>query len=69
MPGTPELLIIAFIVVVLFGAKKVPELMRGTGQAVREFRQGTKDIQSDLEGAKRDLEGEKPPGPVHAPRW
>jgi sec-independent protein translocase protein TatA len=36
----PDLLIIAFILVLLFGAKKLPELARGMGQAIREFSSG-----------------------------
>ena len=42
----PDLMIIGFIVVLLFGAKKLPELARGMGQAVREFQNG-KDKDSD----------------------
>lgn len=42
--GVQELLLILFIVLILFGAKKVPELAKGLGTAVREFRKATKDI-------------------------
>ena len=45
--GMTELLIILLIVLLLFGAKKVPELARGLGTALREFRKATKDIESD----------------------
>ena len=45
--GVQELLLILFIVLILFGAKKVPELARGLGNAVREFRKATKDIELD----------------------
>lgn len=41
--GTTELLILAGIVVLLFGAKKLPELARGLGQSVRELREGIGD--------------------------
>jgi sec-independent protein translocase protein TatA len=41
--GTKELIIIAVILVLLFGAKKVPELAKGIGQAVRHIRGGFKD--------------------------
>jgi len=41
--GTKEIIIIAVIVVLLFGAKKVPELAKGIGQAVRHIRGGFKD--------------------------
>lgn len=41
--GTNELLIVAFIVVVLFGGAKLPQLMRGMGEGMKEFRKATKD--------------------------
>jgi sec-independent protein translocase protein TatA len=39
--GVPELLIILFVVVLLFGAKKLPELARGLGQGIREFKKAS----------------------------
>ena len=41
--GTKEIIIIAVIIVLLFGAKKVPELAKGIGEAVRHIRNGFKD--------------------------
>lgn len=41
--GTKEIIIVAAIVVLLFGAKKVPELARGIGEAIRHIRGGFKD--------------------------
>lgn len=41
--GMPELLIIFFIVLLLFGAKKLPELARGLGRGIREFKDATKE--------------------------
>ena len=38
--GTPELLLIAFVFLLLFGAKKIPELMKGLGKGVRSFKDG-----------------------------
>lgn len=38
--GAPEIVIIALILLILFGGKKIPELVRGIGEAVREFRKG-----------------------------
>lgn len=40
MPGLPEMLIIAVVVLLIFGGKKIPELMRGLGKGVREFKDG-----------------------------
>jgi sec-independent protein translocase protein TatA len=41
--GAPELLIILAIVVVLFGANRIPEIMSGMGKGIREFRKATHD--------------------------
>ncbi len=41
--GSTEIIIIAVIVLILFGGKKIPELIRGSGEAVKEFRDARKD--------------------------
>jgi sec-independent protein translocase protein TatA len=41
-PSGPELLIVLFIVILLFGAKKLPELAKGLGTGIKEFRKATK---------------------------
>jgi sec-independent protein translocase protein TatA len=41
--GVPELLVILLIVLLLFGSKKIPELARGLGRGIREFKDATKD--------------------------
>ena len=43
MLGSTEIIVIALVVVVLFGARKIPELMKGVGQGVREFKKASKD--------------------------
>jgi sec-independent protein translocase protein TatA len=45
--GTPELLIIVLILVLLFGAKKLPDLARGSGRAIRIFKSETKGLMDD----------------------
>lgn len=52
MPGGPELLIIVFIILLLFGAKKLPELSRSLGKSLGEFKKGQK------EGTEPDKEDE-----------
>lgn len=49
MPGGWEWIIIALVVVIFFGAKKIPEIARGLGKGIREFRDATKDIKSEIE--------------------
>ncbi len=41
--GTPELIIVALVLLLLFGGKKIPEFMKGIGEAIREFRNASKD--------------------------
>ncbi|SDZ87995.1 sec-independent protein translocase protein TatA [Haloplanus vescus] len=53
LPGGPELLIVLFVLVLLFGANKIPKLARSTGQAMGEFRRGREEIEEELqEGAE-----------------
>lgn len=44
MIGTPEILLIALVVLLLFGGKKIPELMRGMGKGVKSFKDGMKGL-------------------------
>jgi sec-independent protein translocase protein TatA len=49
MPGGPELLVILLIAILLFGANKIPELARSSGQAIGEFQKGREEIEEELE--------------------
>jgi sec-independent protein translocase protein TatA len=48
LPGGPELLIVLFVLVLLFGANKIPKLARSTGQAMGEFQRGRQEIEEEL---------------------
>lgn len=48
--GTTELLLIGGIALLLFGGKKLPEMMRGLGQGVKEFKKGVNDVKDSVEG-------------------
>lgn len=48
--GTTELLLIGAIALLLFGGKKLPEMMRGLGQGVKEFKKGVNDVNSVMDG-------------------
>ena len=50
LPGGPEIFIILIIIVLLFGAKKIPDLMKGVGKGIKEFKSATKDEPSDKVG-------------------
>lgn len=46
--GASELVIIAFVVLLLFGGKKIPELMRGLGKGVKSFKDGMNDLEKEI---------------------
>ena len=46
--GTPELIIIVLVVLLLFGGKKIPELMHGMGKGVRSFKDGRNEVSDNL---------------------
>ncbi len=52
--GWQEILLILLIVLILFGAKKIPELAKGLGKGVREFKKGLHEIDSSEEEKKED---------------
>ena len=62
-PGGPELLVILLIAILLFGANKIPELARSSGQAIGEFQKGRQEIEEELEDMKDPDMGSEPSGP------
>jgi sec-independent protein translocase protein TatA len=46
--GTPELILIALVVLLLFGGRKIPELMKGLGKGVKNFKDGMKGLEEDV---------------------
>ena len=46
--GFNEIVVIALVVLLLFGGKKIPELMRGLGKGVKSFKDGMKEIETDV---------------------
>lgn len=46
-----EIIVIALIVLLLFGGKKIPELMKGLGKGVRSFKEGMNNIENDIENS------------------
>ena len=50
--GMPEVLVIALLVLLLFGGKKIPELMKGIGKGVRSFKDGMNGTETDPESDK-----------------
>ena len=54
MPGGAEVLLILFIILLLFGAKKLPELSRSLGKSLGEFKKGKEDLEKEI----RDIQNE-----------
>lgn len=50
--GMQEVLLIALIILLFFGGKKIPELMKGIGKGVRSFKDGINSVERDIEGTK-----------------
>ena len=54
-----EWIIIALVVLLLFGGKKIPELMRGLGKGVKSFKEGMKEVEGEVKDIKKDLDSDK----------
>ena len=52
--GTGEIMLIILVVLLLFGAKKIPDLARGMGRGIREFKDATKEIKNEMDSAMKD---------------
>jgi sec-independent protein translocase protein TatA len=58
--GTGEIIIIVAIILLLFGGKKIPELMRGLGKGVKSFKQGMNEIEDEIKKPIDDLNNKEP---------
>ena len=54
--GAGEILLIALIILLLFGGKKIPELMRGLGKGVRSFKEGMNEAKEEAQKIKDEVE-------------
>lgn len=57
--GMQEVLIIGLIILLLFGGKKIPELMKGLGKGVKSFKDGVKGIEDDIEMSDKENKDKK----------
>lgn len=46
--GTGEIILIVFVIVLLFGAKRIPDLMKSVGKGVKSFKEGMKDVEKEI---------------------
>ena len=56
LPSGSEWVIIALLILLLFGGKKIPELMKGLGKGVKSFRDGVNEAKEEINKAKEDIE-------------
>ena len=61
--GFGEVILIAMLVLIVFGPRRLPEITRTIGKGIREFRKGMNEIQRELEAAGRETQWQSPPGP------
>ncbi len=54
--GMSEILLIALVVLLFFGGKKIPELMKGLGKGVRSFKEGINEVEKDIKETVKDKE-------------
>ena len=59
MPGGSEWILIILVVLLMFGGKKIPELMRGVGRGIREFNDAKTNVKSEIEEGMKDKETKK----------
>ena len=52
--GMPEFIVVLLVVIILFGAKRLPEIGSAIGKAIREFKRSSKDIRDDVKDAVRE---------------
>jgi sec-independent protein translocase protein TatA len=57
--GPGEIILIAMVVLLLFGGKKIPELMKGLGQGVKEFNKAKSSIENEVKENIREIESNK----------
>jgi sec-independent protein translocase protein TatA len=57
--GAQEIMLIGLVVLVFFGAKKIPDFMKGLGKGVREFKSGLSDVTKDMEAKEPEEKKEK----------
>ncbi|MGX5818692.1 Sec-independent protein translocase subunit TatA/TatB [Chitinophaga lutea] len=57
--GATELILIALVVLLLFGGKKIPELMRGLGKGIREFKDAKDNVRREMEEGMKEVDAPK----------
>ena len=59
--GATEILLILFVILIFFGAKKIPELAQGLGKGIREFKKATREIEDDVDPNAKKIDDKSTP--------
>ena len=54
--GTWEVVAIVLVILLLFGGRKIPELMRGLGKGIRSFKEGMNEVEKEVDDIKKEIE-------------
>jgi len=57
--GTTEMILVLLIIIIFFGAKKIPELARGLGKGIREFKDASQEVKKEIESSVNDKPASK----------
>mgnify|MGYP003401718406 CR=1 FL=1 len=57
--GAGEIILIVLVILLLFGAKKIPELAQGVGKGMKEFKKAIKEVEEDITDVKDDIKSKK----------
>jgi sec-independent protein translocase protein TatA len=58
--GTTEILLILLVVLIFFGAKKIPELAQGLGKGIREFKKATREVEDEVTNEAKKIDEKAP---------
>ena len=65
--GPMEILVIFLVILLLFGAKRIPEIAKGLGKGIREFKQATREISDEINAASNEVNSARRIQPPHQP--
>jgi sec-independent protein translocase protein TatA len=57
--GTSEMILVLLIIIIFFGAKKIPELARGLGKGIREFKDASQEVKKEIESSVQEKPASK----------
>ena len=55
--GAGEIIIVALVILLIFGGKKIPELMKGLGKGVKSFKEGLNEVENKIDDVNSDVKG------------